>query len=156
MAGTDAEHRLTLRVYYEDTDFTGVVYHANYLRFLERGRTESLRALGVAHSALFSAEDPCAFVVTRMEIDFRTVARIDDELVVCTRFQAVRGPRILVTQRILREIYTVAEASVSLACITPGGRPRRPPSDLVKRLEGRLFPDERKTTKAVAGSGAAP
>ena len=65
------EHVLPVRVYYEDTDFTGVVYHASYLRFFERGRTEFLRAAGVEHAALLALPEPCAFAVTRMQIDFR-------------------------------------------------------------------------------------
>ena len=156
MAPADAEHRLTVRVYYEDTDFTWLVYHANYLRFFERGRTEFLRTLGVSHSALLSGDDPCAFVVTRMEIDFRAAARIDDELLVRTRFNEVRGPRIRVSHRLLRGRDLIAEASISLACITPGGRARRPPSDLVKRLEPRLFSDGRQRGGMWPALSAAP
>ena len=72
------EHILPVRIYYEDTDFTGVVYHANYLRYFERGRSDALRAAGVSHADLLEEERPTAFTVVRMEIDFRRPARIDD------------------------------------------------------------------------------
>ena len=75
-----AIHRFSVRVYYEDTDFSGVVYHAGYLRFLERGRPEMLRDLGVDQASLFGAEPPLGFAVARMEIDFRRPARMDDLL----------------------------------------------------------------------------
>ena len=84
-------HRFTVRVYYEDTDFSGVVYHANYLRFLERGRTETLRDAGLDHASLFAAEPPLALAVARMEIDFRRPARMDDLLVVETVVAEVGG-----------------------------------------------------------------
>src|SRR5579863_7209045 len=96
------EHVLPLRVYYEDTDFTGLVYHASYLRFFERGRTEFLRAAGIEHQALLESADPCAFAVTRMSIAFRKAARVDDALAVRTAFLALKGVRIEARQRVLR------------------------------------------------------
>ena len=96
------EHRLPVRVYYEDTDFTGVVYHANYARYLERGRSDFLRLAGISHSELLVHDEPTAFVVTRLAIDFRAAARIDDALIVRTTYDAVRGPRLFISQRIVR------------------------------------------------------
>ena len=128
------EHLLPVRVYYEDTDFTGLVYHASYLRFFERGRTEFLRAAGVEHAKLLESADPGAFAVTRMSIDFRRAARVDDALVIRTAFQALRGARIEARQRALRDGVTLAEAEVEVVCIRPDGRPRRPPVDLLARL----------------------
>jgi acyl-CoA thioester hydrolase len=128
------EHVLPVRVYYEDTDFTGLVYHASYLRFFERGRTEFLRAAGVEHAKLLESLDPAAFAVTRMSIDFRRAARVDDALVIRTAFQALRGARIEARQRVLRGADTLAEAEVEVVCIRPDGRPRRPPADLLARL----------------------
>ena len=87
----DREHRLAVRVYYEDTDFTGLVYHANYVRYFERGRSDFLRAAGISHTELLQRADPCAFVITRMEIDFVNAARIDDALVVRTTYDTVKG-----------------------------------------------------------------
>ena len=128
------EHVLAVRTYYEDTDFTGVVYHGAYVRFFERGRTEFLRFAGVNHAALLQRPDPLAFTVTRLAVDFRRAARIDDGLQVRTRFTAARGPRLLVRQRILREADLLAEAEVEAACIDLLGRARRPPIDLVAML----------------------
>ena len=79
-------HNLPVRVYYEDTDFSGVVYHANYLRFAERGRSEFLHACGIHHSDLFSRPDPLAFTVVNMNIDFLAPAKIDDRLAVSIYF----------------------------------------------------------------------
>src|SRR5579864_5267516 len=88
------EHVLPLRVYYEDTDFTGIVYHASYLRFFERGRTEFLRAAGVEHAALLALPEPCAFALTRISVAFQRAARVDDVLEVRTKYHSVRGVRI--------------------------------------------------------------
>jgi acyl-CoA thioester hydrolase len=129
------EHRLPVRVYYEDTDFTGVVYHANYLRYFERGRSDFLRLAGSAHVDLLGVESPIAFVVTRMEIDFQRPARIDDALVVSTTYDAVRGARFSISQRLTRGEEPIAAAQVSVASIDLSGRPRRPPPDLMARLQ---------------------
>src|ERR1700723_993928 len=88
------EHVLPVRVYYEDTDLTGVVYHANYVRYFERGRSDFLRLAGVSHSDLLARDDPAAFVITRLELDFRIPARIDDALLVVTTYDRVKGPRL--------------------------------------------------------------
>ena len=128
------EHVLPVRIYYEDTDFTGVVYHAGYVRYFERGRSDFLRLAGVSHSDLLQREDPAAFVVTRLEIDFRAAARIDDALLVRTTYDRVRGARLAISQRILRGKTLIAQAAVETACITLSGRPRKPPLGLVEML----------------------
>jgi acyl-CoA thioester hydrolase len=128
------EHRLPVRIYYEDTDFTGVVYHANYLRYFERGRSDFLRLAGVHHSELLTREDPAAFVITRLELDFRVPARIDDALVVATTYDRIKGARLFIRQRILRDETLIAEAVVEAAFISLDGRPRRPPAGMVERL----------------------
>jgi acyl-CoA thioester hydrolase len=129
-----------VRVYYEDTDFTGVVYHASYLRFFERGRTEFLRAIGVAHAALLELPEPCAFALTRIAVDFRKAARVDDALEVRTKYHRVSGVRIGAAQRILRGGEAIADAEVEVICIRPDGRPRRPPPELTRRLAPYLSP----------------
>ena len=134
------EHVLPVRVYYEDTDFTGVVYHAGYLRFFERGRTEFLRAIGIEHAALLELPDPCAFALTRIAVDFRKAARVDDALEVRTKYHSVRGVRIGADQRILRDGTLIAEADVEVFCIRPDGRPRRPPPELTERMAAFLSP----------------
>ena len=128
------EHVLPVRIYYEDTDFTGVVYHGGYVRFFERGRTDFLRLAGVSHAALLERADPLAFTVVKLAIEFKRAARIDDALMVRTRYSAVRGPRLFIRQRILRGSELIAQAEVEAACIDPSGRARRPPADLVQAL----------------------
>lgn len=128
------EHHLPVRIYYEDTDFTGVVYHGNYLRYFERGRSDFLRLAGISHSELLEDGSPTAFVVTRMEIDFKRAARIDDALTVVTRYDEVKGVRLLVSQSILRGEELIATAQVTAACISLDGRPKRPPQNMVEKL----------------------
>ena len=135
------EHRLPVRVYYEDTDFTGLVYHANYLRFFERGRSDFLRAAGVGHAELLEAEPPLAFVVAEMTVRFLKPARIDDALTVRTRYEAVKGPRLIIEQAITRGDDVLCTASVTAVCIHLDGRPRRPTAGLIERIRPWLAPD---------------
>lgn len=120
------EHRLPVRIYYEDTDFTGLVYHGSYVRFFERGRSDFLRLAGIGHAELLEGVEPLAFVVSAMSLKFLKSARIDDALTVVTTYDAVRGPRLFVTQRIERDGDVLCRAEVEAACIRPDGRPRRP------------------------------
>ncbi len=128
-------HHLPVRVYYEDTDFTGVVYHANYVRYFERGRSDFLRVAGISHTDLLERADPCAFAIVRMQIEFKRAARIDDALTVITTYQTVKGARLLIDQRVERQGELIASAAVEAVCITPDGRPRKPPADMVERLK---------------------
>jgi acyl-CoA thioester hydrolase len=120
----DGRHVLTVRVYYEDTDFTGIVYHANYLRYMERGRTNYLRLLGADHRALFEETEKeapgFAFVVRAMSIEFLRPARMDDMLDVLTEPQEVRGASIALGQRILRGDDVLFEARVRVAFVSAG------------------------------------
>jgi acyl-CoA thioester hydrolase len=129
----DGRHVLIVRVYYEDTDFTGIVYHANYLRYMERGRTNYLRLLGADHRALFEATEQeapgFAFVVRAMNIDFLKPARMDDVLEVHTEPQEIRGASISLHQRIVRGDELLIEASVRVAFVS-GGRARPIPKPL--------------------------
>jgi acyl-CoA thioester hydrolase len=129
------EHVLPVRIYYEDTDFTGVVYHANYLRYFERGRSDFLRLAGVDHSMLLDRPDPAAFAITRIAVEYKRAARVDDALLVRTTYDAVKGPRLYISQRIFREGDLIATAAVEAACIALDGRPRRPPPGLVEALQ---------------------
>jgi acyl-CoA thioester hydrolase len=124
-------HRLQVRVYYEDTDFSGNVYHAAYLHFLERGRTEFLRDMGVHHSEL--AQEGVAFAVRSMEISFERVAHIDDLLVVDTAVVEVSGARLTLDQSVERGDELVARAKVVVVAIK-GGRAVRLPHALVSAL----------------------
>jgi acyl-CoA thioester hydrolase len=129
----DGCHVQRVRVYYEDTDFTGIVYHANYLRFMERGRTNYLRLLGADHRALFEEterEAPgFAFVVRSMTLDFRKPARMDDLLDVVTQPEEVKGASIMLRQRVLRADELLVEAAVRVAFVS-GGRARPIPKPL--------------------------
>ena len=120
-------HRLPVRVYYEDTDFTGVVYYANYLKFLERGRTDALRSAGVSHADLLQLETPLGFAVRKITVEYLLAARIDDALCVETVFHEARGARMVIGQRILRGDELLITAEVEAACIDMDGRPRRLP-----------------------------
>jgi acyl-CoA thioester hydrolase len=128
-----ASHQHTVRVYYEDTDFSGVVYHASYLRFMERGRTELIRALGIDQRELFDGEAALGFAVRRMLIDFLKPAVMDDLLTIETRSVAARGATMDVEQRVLRGEAVLVTAQVLVACVG-GGRARRIPDGLRQRL----------------------
>jgi acyl-CoA thioester hydrolase len=124
-------HRLVQRVYYEDTDFSGLVYHARYLHFLERGRTDYLRCLGCEQSALLSLdEEGLVFVVHRMEIDFKAPARMDDVLRVETRTEKAGGAKMVLVQEIRRGETLLIAARVIIAVINCNGRPRRLPDTI--------------------------
>jgi len=123
-------HLLPVRIYYEDTDFSGVVYHANYLRYFERGRSDFLRAGGVPHTLLLDRPEPLALAVRGMELAFLKPARIDDALVVATRFRSLAGARMRLSQTILRDGDALATAEVEAACIGLDGRPRRVPAEV--------------------------
>jgi acyl-CoA thioester hydrolase len=127
-------HHLPVRVYYEDTDFTGLVYHANYARYFERGRSDFLRLTGIDHASLLDEAKPVAFAVRRMTMDFIRPARIDDALTVMTNYDTVSGARINIAQTLMRGGEILAEAMVEVACIGLDGRPSRPPPGLAARL----------------------
>lgn len=129
--GPDGIHRKLIRVYFEDTDFSGAVYHANYLRFCERGRTDCLRVMGVHHHELHKGEGGgLVFVVRRMECDFHKPARIDDLLEVRTVCLEAGGARAVLGQRIVRGETLLFEARVTVALVGADGRPRRFPQGL--------------------------
>ena len=137
---SDGGHRLLQRVYYEDTDFSGFVYHARYLHFFERGRTDYIRLLGVSQGALHAGADPAdavAFVVRRMEIDFKSPARMDDVLTIVTKPGEVRGARMQLEQTISRQDEVLAAASVTVAVVNGFGRARRLPDTLLALFTGR-------------------
>jgi acyl-CoA thioester hydrolase len=129
----DGRHTMVLRVYYEDTDFTGIVYHANYLRYMERGRTNYLRLIGADHRALFEATEQeapgFAFVVRSMMIDWLKPAKMDDVLTVVTSPEEVKGASVTLKQRCIRGEEVLCEASVRVAFIS-GGRARPIPKPL--------------------------
>lgn len=128
LAGTavDRAHLLTVRVYYEDTDFSGFVYHASYLRFMERGRTELLRGLAGDQSELHREAHGLVFVVRRMTLDFRKPARMDDLLAVRTWSSALRGASMHLAQEVQRGDEVLVAADVVVACVRDGRAIRLP------------------------------
>ena len=130
---TPTGHLLMARVYFADTDFSGVVYHARYLEFLERGRSDFLRLAGVHHTELADGKhgEKIVWVVRRMEIDFRAPARIDDILTIETRAEEISGARIVMAQQLKRDGELLVEASVQAAIIGENGKPRRFPREWI-------------------------
>jgi acyl-CoA thioester hydrolase len=131
---TSSLHTYELRIYYEDTDFSGAVYHASYLRFFERGRTEWLRGTGFDQRAAFEAKPPVTFVVTRLSIGYSRPAYMDDVIMIETRFVEARGATILLCQRALRGTQLLAEGQITVAALS-GGRPRRLPRAILQALD---------------------
>jgi acyl-CoA thioester hydrolase len=129
---------LPVRIYYEDTDFSGLVYHANYLRYFERGRSDYLRAIGVSHTELLAQDT--ALALTSINVTFRAPARIDDALVVRTTYDSARGARLSVMQSITRGDALIAEAVVEACCISLNGRAKRAPALLVDKVKPYLAP----------------
>jgi len=119
-------HQFTLRVYYEDTDLAGIVYYANYLKFIERGRSEWLRDRGVDQSVL-KADRGMVFAVRRIEADYLRPARFDDLLTVASRVVERSGARLIISQSVLRADETLFTARVTLVCLEGAGRARRMP-----------------------------
>jgi len=129
----DGRHHMQVRVYYEDTDFSGIVYHANYLRFMERGRTNHLRLMGAEQNALFEEAETegagFAFVVRSMTLDFLKPARMDDILDVVTWPVAVKGASIMLAQEVRRGHDVLVKAQVRVAFIS-GGRAQPIPKSI--------------------------
>lgn len=125
-------HRFSVRVYYEDTDFSGNVYHSAYLHFFERARTEFLRAMGVHHSELI--REGIAFAVRSMQIEFEKAAHIDDLLEVETLVESVTPARLLLDQQIRRQGQVITRAKVLVVAINTAGRPARMPKPLLAGL----------------------
>lgn len=136
------DHKIIVRVYYEDTDFSGIVYHANYLKFFERGRTDALRACKITHTDLLAREEPLVFAVRRMDTQWHVPAKIDDLLEVRTWFVLTKGARMILRQEIHRadennekdKAVLIASADVEAACLSLEGRPKRLPIEVVEKL----------------------
>lgn len=130
-------HLWQVRVYYEDTDLAGIVYYANYLRFIERGRTEWVRTLGVDQGRM-KAETGVVFAVRRIEADYLVPARFDDVLTVETVVREVGGARIVLDQVVRREDEQLFTAVVTLVAIGPEGRPARIPAEFRARAGSQI------------------
>ncbi|MEM9630605.1 MAG: tol-pal system-associated acyl-CoA thioesterase [Pseudomonadota bacterium] len=130
-------HALPVRVYYEDTDFTGIVYHGAYVRFFERARSDFLRLIGIHHAEMAEGAhgSSLAFAVRSMTLDFQKPARIDDVLEVHTSLSEYKGARIKLDQLIYRGEELLVSAAVTVAIITSEGRPTRLPQVLAEKLQ---------------------
>ena len=126
-------HRLNVRVYYEDTDLAGIVYYANYLKFIERGRTEFVRSLDIDQTQL-KADTGIVFAVRRVEADFLVPARFDDELGILTNVKDLTGARIVLGQQVVRGNTLLFDAIVTLVALTESGRPARLPAEIRQRF----------------------
>ena len=122
-----ARHLLPVRVYYEDTDFSGLAYHASYLRWCERGRSDWLRLLGIHHHQLLAAADPAAFVVRRLTIDYLKPARIDEVLEVVSTCAGLTSATLALAQDVRRNEVLLAKVEVLVVLVSAAGRPLRLP-----------------------------
>lgn len=123
-------HVLPLRVYYEDTDLSGFVYHANYLRYMERARTEFFRLAGVERMAELEAEEPTAWAIREVRVSYHRPARLDDALMIKTRVTALSGARIGAVQKIYAGETLLVEGRIEACIVTLKGQPRRLPVEL--------------------------
>lgn len=130
------EHRFPVRVYFEDTDLSGVVYHANYLRYMERARSDMLRVAGIDQRAVHEAGEG-AYAVASLSIRYAAPAKLDDALVVVSRVMQSRAASVSIHQRVMRGDVLLAAADVVAALVAVGGRPKRQPrawTDIYERL----------------------
>lgn len=121
-----AAHHYPVRVYFEDTDFSGVVYHANYLRFMERARSDMLSALGIGQRAAYEAGDG-VYAVADLAIRYLRPARLDDDLVVVSRVAKIGAATAAIHQTVMRGDESISDADVTAVFLTPDGKPRRQP-----------------------------
>lgn len=143
-----AAHHYRARIYFEDTDLSGIVYHANYLRYMERARSDMLRLAGIDQRAAMEGGEG-AWAVTDLTIKYRSPAKLDDDILVVSTVEAVRGASVIISQRILRgqdalSSDTLTEGRVTAAFLSPEGRPRRQPAGWAERftaiMNGETFP----------------
>lgn len=127
-------HYFPLRVYFEDTDVAGIVYYANYLRFMERARSDLLARIGVDQRAALEGGEG-VYAVAEASIRYKASAKLGDELVVITEIDAIRAASVLIHQQVMRGDELLADAHVTAAFLTPDGRPRRQPREWIERFE---------------------
>jgi acyl-CoA thioester hydrolase len=135
------EHHFALSVYFEDTDAFGVVYYANYLKFMERARSDMIRAAGVDQVAELNATGS-AYVVVEVNIRYRAPGRLGDDLRVISTLLQVRAPSVDIQQRVMRGNELLTDATVTAAFLDKGGRPRRQPKEWVSKFNALLVPKQ--------------
>jgi len=134
------EHCFPLRVYFEDTDLSGLVYHANYLRYMERARSDMLRLLGIDQRAA-QMRGEGVYAVTDIALRYRAPARLDDDLIVRSRVTQLTPARCVIAQSVWRETTELTRGSVTVAFLDPAGRPRRQPADWIARFTPHVLKD---------------
>ena len=127
-------HHFAIRVYFEDTDTAGIVYYANYLKYMERARSDMLRASGIDQRATLEAGEG-VYVVREARIKYRGSAKLDDALLILSTIEEVRGASCVIHQRVMRGTAMLADAMITAAFVAPNGRPKRQPRDWVERFE---------------------
>lgn len=132
-------HILPIRVYYEDTDLSGLVYHANYLRYMERGRSEFFRAAGITRLAQLEEPEPTAWTLRKVSVEYFRPARIDDLIEVHTRCIALSGARMTADQKVHLGSTLLVHGQVEACIITLSGKPRRIPQEMRDKLLPFLF-----------------
>jgi len=132
-------HILPIRIYYEDTDLSGIVYHANYLRFMERGRSEFFRCAGITHLAQLDAAEPTAWTLRKAEIEYLKPARVDDLVEVHTMATVLTGARMTAVQNVFCKGAQLTHGRVEACIITLSGKPRRIPQDMRDKLARYLY-----------------
>jgi acyl-CoA thioester hydrolase len=135
-------HVLPLRIYYEDTDLSGMVYHANYLRYMERGRTEFFRLAGITEMADLESAEPSAWAIRHVDIKFHRPARVDDALAVHTVLTGISGARLTATQRIYAATVLLTDGRIEACIVTLTGKPRRIPENIRALLTPFLYETE--------------
>ena len=128
------EHHFAVRVYFEDTDFSGIVYHANYLKFLERARSDMLKLAGIEQLAMFESGDG-VYAITEINIKYKAPARFDDDLLIISTVEGVRPVGCTIHQRVMRGGQLLIEAEVKAAFLSPLGRPKRQPQPWIEAFE---------------------
>lgn len=139
------EHRFPLRVYFEDTDLSGIVYHANYLRFMERARSDMLRTAGIDQRAAHEAGEG-VYAIRDLALRYAAPARLDDALLVVSRVLAVRAAAVTIHQRVMRGAELLVDATVEAVFVTPAGRPRRQPADWLGRFAPLIWQGKQETS----------
>lgn len=133
-AWVDGVHRFALRVYFEDTDTAGIVYYANYLKFMERARSDMLRAAGIDQRAVLEAGEG-VYVVAEARLKYRRPAKLDDALVVLSEVEAVRAASCVIHQRVMRGRERLVDATITAAFVDTEGRPKRQPGEWMETFE---------------------
>ncbi len=127
-------HQFPIRVYYEDTDLAGIVYYANYLKFIERARSEWVREAGIDQVAL-KADRGIVFAVRQVHADYLAPAQFDDQLTVTTSLDKITGSRLFLTQSVARDATQLFTSKITLVCLAAGGKPTRIPADIRAKLD---------------------